>query len=438
LKIIVTGPGLIGHLNPVLTAGRLLAESGHEVAAYVPSVLRRHTESNGLAFHAFPLAADVDMRDLNVFFPERTILPPGYASRRKAWERLFVGRMVEEFEGLRAMLQAFPADLIIAGSMFFGTMPLLLGPRYERPAIVHVGATFLQLPRDDAAPIFDGLPPARTVEERQGYRKRAEQAQAAWFGPINALIDGMLARLDRRPLPLPFYEAAIRLPDAFLQTGVPSLEFPNEQTPSSLHFVGALLPDAGMSQLPDWAPDLDGPVKVVLVTQGTVANVNLKQLVGATLAGLADEPDVLVVATTGGPPVEALGPVPANVRVATFLPYSWLLPKLDLLITNGGYGTVTHALSLGVPLVVAGTTEDKREVSARIAWSGAGISLNTDSPSPHQVREAALQVLDTPAFKANAENLAREFTEHDPRRTLERLIETLTRAPRLAEGENTA
>jgi UDP:flavonoid glycosyltransferase YjiC (YdhE family) len=161
----------------------------------------------------------------------------------------------------------------------------------------------------------------------------------------------------------------------------------------------------------------------------SVANANLAQLIGATLAGLADEPDVLVVLTTGGRPVEALGPVPVNARVATFLPYGWLMPKLDLLITNGGYGSVIHALSLGVPLVVAGTTEDKREVSARVTWSGTGISLNTDSPSSHQVREAARQALDTPMFTANARARAREFTEYDSHCTLERVIDTLARPP---------
>jgi len=36
LKIIVTGGAVIGHLNPVLNAGRLLAQAGHEVVAYVP------------------------------------------------------------------------------------------------------------------------------------------------------------------------------------------------------------------------------------------------------------------------------------------------------------------------------------------------------------------------------------------------------------------
>jgi UDP:flavonoid glycosyltransferase YjiC (YdhE family) len=44
---------------------------------------------------------------------------------------------------------------------------------------------------------------------------------------------------------------------------------------------------------------LDGTRKVVLVTQGTVANHNFGLLVAPTLAALASEPDVLVVATAG-------------------------------------------------------------------------------------------------------------------------------------------
>ena len=57
--------------------------------------------------------------------------------------------------------------------------------------------------------------------------------------------------------------------------------------------------------------------------------------------------------------------MPDNVRVAEMLPYSELLPKTDLMVTNGGYGGVQMALANGVPLVVAGAREDKPEVAAR-------------------------------------------------------------------------
>jgi UDP:flavonoid glycosyltransferase YjiC (YdhE family) len=95
-------------------------------------------------------------------------------------------------------------------------------------------------------------------------------------------------------------------------------------------------------------------------------------------AALADEPDVLVVVTTGGRSLDAIpGSVPSNVRLATYLPFEWLLPKVDVLVTYGGYGSVNQALSFGVPLVTAGLTEYKADVNVRVAWSGVGINLAT-------------------------------------------------------------
>jgi UDP:flavonoid glycosyltransferase YjiC (YdhE family) len=38
----------------------------------------------------------------------------------------------------------------------------------------------------------------------------------------------------------------------------------------------------------------------------------------------------------------------------------------NLLITNGGYSTVNLAISHGIPIISAGLTEDKEEVSAHV------------------------------------------------------------------------
>jgi UDP:flavonoid glycosyltransferase YjiC (YdhE family) len=66
-----------------------------------------------------------------------------------------------------------------------------------------------------------------------------------------------------------------------------------------------------------------------------------------------------------------------NTFVAEHILHDLLLPKVDVMVTNGGYGAVQRALSTGIPLVVAGNTEDKPEVAARVAWSGAGVNLRT-------------------------------------------------------------
>jgi UDP:flavonoid glycosyltransferase YjiC (YdhE family) len=161
----------------------------------------------------------------------------------------------------------------------------------------------------------------------------------------------------------------------------------------------------------------------VLVTQGTVANHNFNLLVGPTLAALADEPDVLVVATAGGRPIDAIpGPVPSNARVSSYLPFEWLLPKVDVLVTNGGYGSVIQAMSFGIPLVTAGLTEDKADVNVRVAWSGVGINLATNEPSREALRMAVKTVLDQPGYRLRARQMADEFTAIDTRSEILRLI----------------
>ena len=72
--------------------------------------------------------------------------------------------------------------------------------------------------------------------------------------------------------------------------------------------------------------------------------------------------------------------MPATTRVAAYLPSDRLLRRTSVYVTNGGYGGIHYAMEHGVPIVVAGTTEDKTEVSARVAWSGVGVSLRTNRP----------------------------------------------------------
>jgi hypothetical protein len=108
-----------------------------------------------------------------------------------------------------------------------------------------------------------------------------------------------------------------------------------------------------------------------------------------------------------------LGALPANVRVANYVPHRLLLPHVAAMVTNAGYNGVLTALAHGVPLVCAGRTEDKADVSARVAWSGAGLDLGTDLPSTAQVGAAVRRVLTEPSFRANAARIAADFAGHD-------------------------
>ncbi len=137
---------------------------------------------------------------------------------------------------------------------------------------------------------------------------------------------------------------------------------------------------------PAWWGELENGRPVVHVTQGTVAT-EAQQLIVPTIKALAGAGALLVV-TTGGKPVVriGLGELPANVRVESFVPHPLLLPHVDVMVTNGGYGGVQTALAHGVPLVVAGASEDKPEVANRVQWAGVGVNLRPCPPRPRAIR----------------------------------------------------
>jgi UDP:flavonoid glycosyltransferase YjiC (YdhE family) len=143
------------------------------------------------------------------------------------------------------------------------------------------------------------------------------------------------------------------------------------------------------------------------------------------MRGLAAD-DVLVVVSTGGRPVSAVpGPIPANVRVAEFLPYDLLLPSVDVMVTNGGYGGVQHALAYGVPLIVAGDTADKAEVGARVAYNRCGIDLRTGTPAAGAVAVAVRTILTDSEYRRQAGRLRQEIAATSPLDTITKVVTTI-------------
>jgi UDP:flavonoid glycosyltransferase YjiC (YdhE family) len=272
----------------------------------------------------------------------------------------------------------------------------------------------LHLRRDDGAPPFAGLPPAVDDAQLAEHAPIHAAHQAAFIGPINADLEACLRGMGIESPTISMFDSTVLLPDAYLQLTVPSFEYPRERLPTSVRFVGTppILPD--QAPLPPWADDLDGSCKVVMVTQGTLSNHDFSELVVPTLAALASEPDVLVVVTAGGRSSATIpGPIPDNARLADYLPLDWLFPKVDAIVTNGGYGTVNQALSYGIPIVGAGASEDKPDVNARVAWSGVGIDLQTNTPVPEALRAAVRNVLDERRYRMRAKVVAAEFATLD-------------------------
>ena len=275
----------------------------------------------------------------------------------------------------------------------------------------------------DTAPYGTGITPMRGPLGRLRNRLLASVAQRTVFASSARVADQVGRDLFGRPLTFPVLDWP-RHAEAIAQFTVPRFEYPRSDAPPTLHFVGPLSATGSQAPLPDWWDDLDGSRPVVHVTQGTLANRDFSQLVAPTLEALADD-DVWVVVTAGGRPVDTLPPLPANARGADYLPYDELLPRTDVVVTNGGYGGVQYALRHGVPLVVSAGQEDKPEVAGRVAWSGVGRRLRSERPSAAAVGAAVRTVLADPRYRDRAQQVARDMAASPGLAQLGRIVDDL-------------
>jgi MGT family glycosyltransferase len=425
-RFLIAATAVPGHVFPLLAVSQHLVSRGHEVVVYTGSLFRERVEATGARFVAFRPEIDIDYRQLDERFPERRKIAPGPAQFCFGLKHIFADAIPHQSAGIRDIRREFPMDAIIVDTMFCGTFPLLLGPAEKRVPIVALGITALALSSADTAFFGTGLPPSITPSDRARNAAMNGHLQQAIFGSAQRYFNDILVKHGSRPLPAFLFDSMITLPDLYLQLTAKAFEYPRGNMPDSIRFVGPLLPPPSTDFRPPlWWDDVEKAGSIVLVTQGTLANDDLGQLVGPTLTALANE-DMTVIASTGGPPVESI-PValPPNARAATFLPFDRLLPKVSVMVTNGGYGAVNYALSLGVPLVVAGDSEEKPEIAARVAWAGAGINLGTGRPSAPQIREAVRAVLTKPQYRQRAQALRTAFARHNAPDEIAELVEEL-------------
>jgi UDP:flavonoid glycosyltransferase YjiC (YdhE family) len=418
MKILIASTTSPGHLNPLLSIARILIEHGHEVLVQTGKTMGPMVHAAGFSFvPSFP-EAEMGAPEYFAKYPERQEITPGIETLRFDMEHFFLPHIPAQDAGLDKALRDFPADIILVDSLFLGTLPLLLGPREKRPAIVHVGVSVLNPGSGNNIPPIPGI---STDELRAQHLKR----ERLLLKPAQAAANRMLIALGCGPLSCPVLESMSTLPDLYLHPGIEGFQYAaHSPAQSPIHYIGRLPLPPALHSLPEWWHDLEETKHLVLVTQGTVANRDFGQVVVPALRGLAEEKDLTVLVTTGGPPVESIPvDIPANARVTAFLPYEYILPKIHLLITNGGYGTVNAALAHGVPIVSAGLTEDKEEVSAHVRWSGVGIDLRTNQATPEMVRSAARRILDSSVYRDRAQQMAEEFAQHDAEAELLELLE---------------
>ncbi|GKT42564.1 4'-demethylrebeccamycin synthase [Colletotrichum spaethianum] len=388
LKFLLHCFSATGHVLPMQAVARELVERGHEVVWTTIAPQESRVVASGAKF--FP-AEEVVKVDANLDGANPKDMT-------ETAEIMFSGRLTAQVADIRRVLKTFKPDFVLNDALPQGVAALYeLG---EIPRYATLGVVPLYLPDIGPEPI--------------------EHAAQSALGLLISQPQLVLPTInpERQKLGLP----ALKVTDTYsyspflhIQASCPSLEFQEGPDPilPQAQYVGPLVTRLTGANLgvPTWWEDVVNATSVIGITQGTFAMNPTSLIIPAIQALQGDKEHLLVVPSKLADQIQGKIKVEDNVRIAEWVPYDMLLPRCRLLVTNGGYGSVTQALSHGVPLVCAGTSEDKKDTAARVTWVGAGIDLKTDTPSVAQVRNAVHRVLSEDSFAKNAIRIGKELND---------------------------
>jgi hypothetical protein len=134
--------------------------------------------------------------------------------------------------------------------------------------------------------------------------------------------------------------------------------------------------------------------RVALVSLGTSCPPNPAFFAACAEAFAGSDWHLVMTAKGHLVPAEAAA-LPGSVEVHDWLDYDAVLPAVDLVICQGGTGSLMDAFRAGRPVLVAPQTPDAEPIADQVARLGLGGRLPT-TPTGAQVRALADAVLDDP------------------------------------------
>ncbi|KAM0554707.1 hypothetical protein ACHAPJ_006778 [Fusarium lateritium] len=409
-----------GHTYPLVRVAEDLIRRGFEITFIagdefepaITSIGAKHVTVAGL-FNNAKLVA------------ERSVFPPGMP--RLLWDirNIFTGQTPDRWRIIKEVLEDIRAKdperevVLMPETFFMGVNPLSLGAPLPkgyttRPKVINLHPIPYIGSSIDTAPFGPGLPPDST-ESGRARNQLMEQAMVEGpFAEVIAHQAEVLKELGATEIlepQLPFH-TWFNIHDMTLQMCPPSLEYPRSDMPPNIKFAGCAPPKPIPSEFvyPSWWEDVTrGDRRIVAVTQGTISH-EATDLIIPTIQALADRDDLLVVVILGkrGAALPENVVIPSNTRVIDYLSYDVLLSHASVFVMNAGYGGFLHGITNGVPLVLAGATEDKPEVAMRGEWSGVAVNLRTGQPTPEMVRAGVERILSDDSFKKRVEDIKAE------------------------------
>jgi MGT family glycosyltransferase len=357
-----------GHLYPITATLLELHGRGHDV--HVRTLASEVESLRALGLHARPIADEIERLELDDY---------DWASPSEALAgglRTFARRSPHEAQEFQQAIDDVDPDVLLVDVTTVGAAAVAEAsglpwgqwiPFFQHFALVPNASPELTLIPFTLAPM--GMEVLNAARVGLGLEPLIEPREA-WRAPLYLYFTAE-----------PFEINGLDLPPSFRLVGPGLWEPPAER--------------------PAWLAELDKPV--VLVTASSEFQRD-DTLVRTTLEALASD-DVNVVATTVAHDPNRFE-VPANARVARWLPHGPIIERAACVVSHGGMGITQRALAAGVPVCVVPFGRDQTEVAGRVVAAAAGTSVLPESLTPANLRRAIHAAM---AMRPGAQEVAAGF-----------------------------
>ncbi len=413
-----------GSVTPALEAARRMIARGHDVRVMSDEANRPETEAAGARFVPWTRAPNRPDRSRETEILQDWKAPPGPDGMIAAIETIFCGPALAYAEDVAVELRREPADLAVCNDLLFGTM---VGCEALGQPFVVLAPNVSLAPLPGAPPMGPGFTPARDEAERAMHAEAAQRV-VGMFDVGLASLNAARAAFGLAPLAHVFdqYEAA----GATLLATARAFDFPVDVMPPKVRYVGPLIGHVGWAR--PWAsPFPADDVRPLVAVSFSTTFQNHGAVLQRVIDALGTLPVRAAVTLGGIIRPEELN-APANVALLHSAPHDALMRAAAAVVCHGGHGTVIRALAHGRPQLVIPHGRDQNDNAARIAWRGAGLTLDPTADTA-AIRAALVRLLEEPALAETARTLGAAVAAEAAAPTLVEALEAAAQPARMLE-----
>jgi len=413
-RIVLNTFGSLGDLNPYLAIAIGLRERGHQAVVATSEVYREKVEAEGVEFA--PVRPDVGELLHRPELVEK-LWHPRHGSEFLIREYI-LPQLEESYEDL--LKACAGADLVLTHIAGYGApiaaevlkirwvsvalQPMVLFSAYDPPVIPSAAwlrhfyrlgpAAFRALMAGAELQLKSWAEPILRLRNRVGLPPGANPLLAGQFSPA-----GTLALFSRH-----FAAAQPDWPPHSRQTG---FVFYDRQG----RIRGAVENLQGLGE--ELERFLSSGPAPVLFTLGSSAVTHPGTFFRESMAA-AQTAGLRAVLLTG--PLERTQlpePLPDTIFVASYLPYSEIMPRAAAIVHQGGIGTTAQALRAGRPMLVVPWAHDQPDNAARLVKSGVARTIPRNRYAAGRVAKKLSRLLGDGEYRRRASEIGQRIADED-------------------------